>query len=172
MACIGVGNVGRSWAIVFARAGWDVALWDAHPEAAMRALALIRASVADLEQAGLLADPPGTLARVAIADNLAAAVAGADYIQESASEDVSVKRALFAEIDAAADPGAIIASSTSAIPGSAFLEDIAGRQRCPRSFSIAKSMAFCSIACNGRCLARRCTWSAKAIARRMTSTRC
>jgi L-gulonate 3-dehydrogenase len=29
IAVIGVGLIGRSWSIVFARAGWDVALYDA-----------------------------------------------------------------------------------------------------------------------------------------------
>jgi 3-hydroxyacyl-CoA dehydrogenase len=127
---VGVGNVGRSWAIVFARAGWDVSLWDANPHAVERALPLIRAAMADLEAAGLLRDSEGAFARVHAAATLDDAVAGADFVQESALEDAAVKRALFAELDRAAAPGAIIASSTSAIPGSAFLEGIPGRARC------------------------------------------
>lgn len=31
VACIGSGLIGRSWAIVFARAGHEVRLWDAKP---------------------------------------------------------------------------------------------------------------------------------------------
>ncbi|MFL4976280.1 MAG: 3-hydroxyacyl-CoA dehydrogenase NAD-binding domain-containing protein [Microvirga sp.] len=33
IACIGAGNVGRSWAVVFARAGRRVVLWDPSPAA-------------------------------------------------------------------------------------------------------------------------------------------
>ncbi len=130
VACVGVGNVGRSWAIVFARAGWNVAVWDADPRAAERALPLIRTAVTDLQTAGLLHDVEGTLARIRIGADLAATLADVDYVQESASEAVAVKRQVFAAIDAAAPPHAVIASSTSAIPGSAFLEGIAGRHRC------------------------------------------
>jgi 3-hydroxyacyl-CoA dehydrogenase len=130
VACIGVGNVGRSWAVVFARAGWDVVLWDAHPDAVNRALPLIQRAVIDLAAAGLLTGIEDTLSRITVGLTLAEAVADCDFIQESASEDVAVKRDLFARIDAVAPDGAIIASSTSAIPGSAFLEGVAGRARC------------------------------------------
>lgn len=130
VACIGVGNVGRSWAIVFARAGWDVALWDADGESVARAWPLINTALEDLESAGLLTDIDGIRARIRAADSLEAAVADAAYIQESVSETVAAKQSVFARIDAAAPLDAVIASSTSAIPGSAFLETIAGRARC------------------------------------------
>jgi 3-hydroxyacyl-CoA dehydrogenase len=130
VACIGVGNVGRSWAIVFARAGCDVVIWDADADSIARARPSIGKSLVDLNAAGLLPDIDGTLARIRAADSLAAAVADADYIQESVSENVAVKQAVFTQIDLSAGPDAIIASSTSAIPGSAFLEHIAGRARC------------------------------------------
>jgi L-gulonate 3-dehydrogenase len=130
VACIGVGNVGRSWAIVFARAGCEVAIWDVDDGSIARAGSLIRNGLVDLHIAGLLPDIDGTFARIRAADSLAAAVVEADYIQESVSETVAVKEAAFAEIDRSARPDAIIASSTSAIPGSAFLEHIAGRARC------------------------------------------
>jgi 3-hydroxyacyl-CoA dehydrogenase len=130
VACIGVGNVGRSWAIVFARAGWDVVLWDAHPDSIARAWPLIETALTDLKAGGLLSDIAEPLGRIRAADSLAEAVADADYIQESASENLAVKRALFAEIDSLAPATAIIASSTSAIPGSTFLEAVPGRNRC------------------------------------------
>jgi L-gulonate 3-dehydrogenase len=130
VTCVGVGNVGRSWAIVFARAGWDVLLWDANPDAISRALPLIHTALMDLRTAGLVTLPGAILSRIAPAATLAEALADADYVQESASEDVGVKQALFAQIDSLTPDSAIIASSTSAIPGSAFLEAVAGRSRC------------------------------------------
>ena len=61
---------------------------------------------------------------------LEAALDGAGHVQENTPEDVAVKRTVFARLDAAAPPGAILASSTSAILPSAFTEALAGRARC------------------------------------------
>ena len=41
VAVIGAGLIGRAWSIVFARAGFEVALWDKFPETIPPALAYI-----------------------------------------------------------------------------------------------------------------------------------
>ena len=41
IAVIGSGLIGRAWSISFARAGYEVALYDAKPEAAEAALAFV-----------------------------------------------------------------------------------------------------------------------------------
>ena len=69
------------------------------------------------------------LDRIHDANSIAEAVSGAAYIQESVREDTGVKRQVFAEIAAAASSDAILASSTSAIRGSEFLQDIAHPER-------------------------------------------
>ncbi len=56
-----------------------------------------------------------TLARVRATTDLAA-LADCDLIIEAVVEDLEVKRALFAEIDAVARPGAILATTTSSLP--------------------------------------------------------
>ena len=61
-------------------------------------------------------------ARMRPAATLEAALDGAVYVQENTPEDVEVKRAVFARLDAAAAPDAVLASSTSAILPSAFTE--------------------------------------------------
>jgi 3-hydroxyacyl-CoA dehydrogenase len=129
MACVAVGTVGRSWAVVFARAGWQVALWDAAPQACALAAPLIRGACEDLRSTGLLDDVEATLARIRQAPSLEDALDGAVHVQESAAEAVEVKQALFERLDALASPEAILASSTSAIPGSAFLGHLPGRAR-------------------------------------------
>ena len=75
VACIGAGNVGRAWAVVFARAGHRVTLFDADPSAVTeRALPAIRALVGDLHAEGLLQEAPDTvLARIHPAASIAAA---------------------------------------------------------------------------------------------------
>ncbi|WP_448192273.1 3-hydroxyacyl-CoA dehydrogenase [Azospirillum sp. sgz301742] len=128
---VGAGLIGRAWAIVFARAGCTVRITDASRAAATAALGIIGESLRDLHGAGLLDEAPdAVLARISIAGDLAGAVAGADYVQENLPEVLDLKRAVFAEMDRLAKPDAILASSTSAIPGSAFTEGLAGRQRC------------------------------------------
>lgn len=131
VALVGAGLVGAGWAIVFARAGVEVALFDAQPGQAARALRSIAGSLADLERLGLLREPPAAIAaRIAIADSLQAALAGADYVQESIVERLEDKRRVYAEMDALAAPQAVLASSTSAFPTSAMAAGLAGRARC------------------------------------------
>lgn len=129
-AIVGAGLIGRSWANVFARAGWNVRMWDPVPAQREQAQRLVAQSLRDLAQHGLVRDPEAAAARVAVCDMLADAVAGADYVQESGPETLEAKRATFAELDAAAPAPAILASSTSAIVASRFTGELAGRERC------------------------------------------
>ena len=129
-AIVGSGLIGRSWAIVFARGGWDVRLTDPSPEALEAAPRLIREGLDELAAAGIVDDPAGAAARVSVAPSLTDAVAGVDLVQENGPERVEDKRRIFAELAAAAPREAILASSTSAIVASKFTEDLAGRGRC------------------------------------------
>jgi 3-hydroxyacyl-CoA dehydrogenase len=122
--------IGRAWAIVFARAGYSVTLWDGYPAAVDEALESIRPRLQDLHEAGLAEDPGAASARIRPVQTLAEALHGAVYVQENLPETVEVKRAIFTEMDVLALPEAILASSTSAIPASAFTAELAGRSRC------------------------------------------
>ncbi|MBV8474491.1 MAG: 3-hydroxyacyl-CoA dehydrogenase [Hyphomicrobiales bacterium] len=132
VAIIGSGFVGRAWAISYARAGHEVALWDEDESAPANALAYIVGLLPDLEAQDLLNGASATLVatRMRSAATLEEALDGAIYVQENTPEDVAVKRAVFARLDAAAAPDAILASSTSAILPSAFTETLKGRARC------------------------------------------
>jgi L-gulonate 3-dehydrogenase len=130
VAIVGAGLIGRAWAQVFARAGWEVRLHDPHRPTLETAPDLIRQGLNELANRGLVDDPAGAAARVTVADDLASALAGVALVQENGPELVEVKRALFAELDRLAPPDAILASSTSAIVASLFTEGLAGRARC------------------------------------------
>ncbi|HEX9276497.1 MAG TPA: 3-hydroxyacyl-CoA dehydrogenase [Casimicrobiaceae bacterium] len=131
IAIVGAGLIGRAWAIVFARAGHAVAVYDADADALRKSLALLEGALADLAAAGLLDEKPAaTRARIAPAGTLAEAVNGAGYVQENIAEKLPAKQALFAELDRLAAPDAILASSTSTIPASQWSEKLAGRARC------------------------------------------
>jgi L-gulonate 3-dehydrogenase len=129
-AVIGAGMIGRAWAIVFARGGWDVALWDGVPGVVPAALETIAARYRELAEAGLAGDPEGALGRIHPAASLHEAVADAALVQENLPEDVAVKQSVFEELDDLSRPEAILASSTSAIPASRFTEGLPGRSRC------------------------------------------
>jgi 3-hydroxyacyl-CoA dehydrogenase len=132
VAVIGSGFVGRAWAISFARAGCEVALWDQDKEAPGKAFAYIERLLPDLEANDLLNGSAASevAARIRVAATLESAVEGAAHVQENTPEDVEVKRAVFARLDADAAPDAVLASSTSAILPSAFTENLKGRARC------------------------------------------
>jgi L-gulonate 3-dehydrogenase len=130
IAVIGAGLIGRSWAIVFAAAGWNVTLHDADPSAAETALAGVAEGLADLARHGLVEDAPAAGKRVRIAATLAQALEGASFVQENLPETVAIKQAIFTELDRRAAPDAILASSTSSIVPSLFTESLPGRQRC------------------------------------------
>lgn len=131
VAVIGAGLIGRAWAIVFARAGFQVALWDQFPQQVAAAIGFIADRLPELRAAGLLADEPDTVrARIKPAQTIWDAVHTADYIQENAPERMDVKRPLFTELERAARPDAVIGSSSSGIPASAFTEHLKTRNRC------------------------------------------
>lgn len=130
IALVGAGLVGQGWAIVFARAGFRVSLFDADSDALERAMAEISNRLDDLEAHGLLEWAEYLRPRIELTSDLESALADAMYVQESVPEDVNIKRELFARLDALADPDTILASSTSAIAASQFTEDLAGRHRC------------------------------------------
>ena len=55
-AIIGAGLIGRAWAVVFARAGWTVRLFDAVPAQLSVARRQIEQALTEQQQAGLAAD--------------------------------------------------------------------------------------------------------------------
>jgi 3-hydroxyacyl-CoA dehydrogenase len=132
IAIIGSGLVGRAWAISFARAGHDVRVYDQAAGAAEKAIAFAREMAQPLESEGLLEGRSADelVARMKAAASLEAALDGAVHVQENTPEDVAVKQQVFAELDAVAAPGTVLASSTSAILPSKFTEALQGRGRC------------------------------------------
>ncbi len=131
VAVIGVGIMGTGLAAEWAAGGRAVTLYGR--DEGRTAVGLERATVAlrALEQGGLLgADGlAGALARIATATDLAAAIAGADFVQESVPEQLDLKRALFGELDRLCPPTTILASNTSGLPISRFAEGLAGAAR-------------------------------------------
>ena len=131
IAIVGAGLVGRAWAIVFARAGYPVMLYDANPDTVAQSLAAVESSLQDLKEFGLISEAPSAIrARMTAAKSLKEVLDGAAYVQESTLENVDIKKQIFADMDAVAGPDTILASSTSTFMTSAFATEVKGRHRC------------------------------------------
>ena len=131
VAVIGAGLIGRAWAIVFARAGFSVTLWDQFSQQTTQALGFIADRLPELRAAGLLADDPvAVMARIQPMPSLWEAVRDAAYVQECGPERADVKTGVFVELERKARPEAVLASSSSGIPASAFTADLQTRNRC------------------------------------------
>lgn len=128
---IGGGSIGVAFALVFARAGFDVRVQDPDPARRAAVPGEIAQRLRDLGGHGLIAEAPDAiLARVAVVASVEAAVADAVLVQECAPEQLPLKRTLFAELDRLARPEAVLASASSFLQASSFAAELPGRARC------------------------------------------
>src|SRR3954451_18639117 len=127
VALLGGGVIGGGWAARFVLNGVDVRLYDPAPDA-RRAVGEVldnaRRAMRRLTLAPLPAE--GTLTLVATPEE---AVAGADFVQESAPEREPLKRELLAATSRAAPAGGGFASSTSGLLPSRLQADMAHPER-------------------------------------------
>jgi carnitine 3-dehydrogenase len=127
VACIGAGVIGGGWVAHFLARGYRVLAWDPAPDAAEKLTRLVGNAWPALTELGL-ADG-ASQANLTVVPTLVEAVAEAGFVQESAPEDLDLKRRLLAEIDAATPAGVVIASSTSGYSMSEMQVDAAGAER-------------------------------------------
>ncbi len=111
VAVIGAGVIGGGWAAHFLRQGLRVTAWDPAPDGEARLRGLVAQVWPTMEQLGLAAG--ASLSRLSFTADLAEALRGAEFVQESAPERLDLKQALLAQIDAAAPADIVISSSTS-----------------------------------------------------------
>lgn len=107
----GTGVIGAGWAVRVLARGHDVLAWDPADSAEDRLRAAVERAWPSAVRLGVFpgADP----ARLQWADSPEAVAAAADWVQESAPEDESIKRPLLRRLDQAARPATVIASSSS-----------------------------------------------------------
>ena len=113
VAVIGAGTVGASWAAYFLAHGLDVTVSDPLPAAAEFVRRTIATAWPSLQQIGLA--PDASPDRVRFVRDPCAAVEGAEFVQESGPENEELKIELFARLDAALPPEAVVASSSSGL---------------------------------------------------------
>ena len=123
VASLGGGPIGGGWTAFFLARGYEVCsyLHDASEERRFRGI--VETAWRSLQALGL--EECASLERMRITCDLAEAVGGAEFVQESAPEDLEVKRSLYATLGELTPPDVVIASSTSGLT----MTDI--QTRCP-----------------------------------------
>ena len=112
VAMVGSGLIGTGWAVVFARAGWDVSLYDIKEGRAHTAIEDAKAALLFLEHRGELRSAAECSRHLHEAVTLEQALDGATYVQENVLETPEEKpsrprrqrRPRNEEADAPADP--------------------------------------------------------------------
>jgi 3-hydroxybutyryl-CoA dehydrogenase len=129
VAVVGNGIMGHGIAQVFALAEKSIFLIGRSESSLDAALARVRASLDEFVRHEIV-DSPGAdaaLARITTTTSLAGA-AGAELVIEAVTEDLALKRRLFAELDALCD-GSVVLASSSGQPPSALIEGVRRRDR-------------------------------------------
>jgi 3-hydroxybutyryl-CoA dehydrogenase len=117
MCVVGAGTMGHGIAQVAALAGYRVTLCDLDQGALSRATAHIEANLGKGVELGKIdaASASGALERVATSPDLEAAASGVAIAIEAVPEDVALKRSIFATLESAAAPEALLATNTSSL---------------------------------------------------------
>jgi 3-hydroxybutyryl-CoA dehydrogenase len=131
VAVIGAGLMGHGIAAEFAAAGYEVALADTNADALTKAPIRARAGLELMAEAGRVgkAEIEDALLRIRPVAGVPAAVRSADLVVEAVSEDLSLKRRIFAEADAASPAHAVLLSNTSTFLPSALASATARADR-------------------------------------------
>ena len=109
-AVVGSGSIGIGWAIVFARAGNRVKVYDLEKSRLDIFTQGVNERLHVLQEEGLLNEGADTVAsRISTSLDLAESLEGAEYIQECVPEQLEIKKNLFATLEALAGDSAIIA---------------------------------------------------------------
>ena len=129
VAIIGSGLIGRAWALVFARAGWQVKMYDISAELLAGLPEKLHQESQILVRHKLAEDADALVKTITFTHDLAEALNGADFVQENGPERLDAKLDIFATLDRLTPQDVPIASSTSSIVASLFSEQLVGRGR-------------------------------------------
>ena len=114
VSVIGAGTIGASWAAYFLASGFEVGAYDPLPNGEAFARSFIDNAWPTLEKLNAV-QPGADRKRFAFFKEPAAAVKGAEFVQESGPEREDLKIELFATLDASLPPETVIATSSSGL---------------------------------------------------------
>jgi 3-hydroxybutyryl-CoA dehydrogenase len=132
IAVIGAGIMGRGIAHVAALGGLNTVLNDVSTDLLEKAKNRIRQDLQKAIEIGKVttAEMDATLARLTLETDLARAVANADLVIEAVPEKIELKLDVFARLDRACAPHAVLASNTSALS----ITEMAAATKRPQQF--------------------------------------
>ncbi len=113
---IGSGLIGRSWAMIFASAGYKVLIYDIEESLVAAALIELEKLVTVFEQKKILRGDISAYEQLNLIDgsqNLEEVVKNAFFLQECIPEKLELKKDLYKKLDEILDDGTILSSSTS-----------------------------------------------------------
>ena len=102
VACVGSGLIGQGWTTLFLAKGYEVTLQDLSQDLLKSATEQVALNLTFMESNGLLqkGKAVSTARNIGTTTELAEAVGGADYIQESVFDNYPVKKEVFKALDA------------------------------------------------------------------------
>jgi len=127
-ATVGTGVIGAGWASRLRLSGIDVRAFDPAPNAST-VLDEVHTNAVAAWEALTVAPEPGAVGSLTMCSTIDEAVSEATFIVESAPERLDMKHDILGQIDAASDPAAIIASSTSGFMPSVLAEPLTHPER-------------------------------------------
>lgn len=128
IAIVGTGLIGSSWAAFFLARGYRVQATDPAPDAEARLRAYVDRVWPALEQLGCAAG--ASRENLHFNSDLATAVRGVEFVQESGPEREDLKVELFRTLDALVPPDVLLASSSSGLTMTALQARCAHPERC------------------------------------------
>jgi 3-hydroxybutyryl-CoA dehydrogenase len=117
ISVIGAGTMGNGIAQVAASAGFETTLYDVQPQALEKAMLTVTRNLDKGIELGKISETQkkDCLARLRTETVLQKAAHGADFVIEAAPEKITLKIELFAALDDACPPHAILATNTSSL---------------------------------------------------------
>jgi len=111
---VGTGVIGASWAALFLAKGLEVVATDPAPGAEQRLREFVAKAWPALTRLGL--SPGASQEKLSFNVDVAAALAGVDFVQENGPERMDFKQKLYGQLDSVLPADVIIASSSSGLP--------------------------------------------------------
>jgi 3-hydroxypropionate dehydrogenase (NADP+) len=117
VVCIGSGLIGQGWATLFSSKGYEVTLQDISEAVLKKAFEAVALNLQFLASNHFIIsdEAESALEKVKTTVDLAEALDGADYVQESVPDRYDLKRSVFTDMDNLAPSNAILASSASGL---------------------------------------------------------